>query len=68
MFIKLLLFSPHDIAVSLFFGCKKGNEKTLVAHLLKSYMTMLFPLHMGLQCGWQFCKVTNKLKSKICSG
>lgn len=48
MFIKLLLFSPHDIAVSLFFGFKKGNEKTLVAHLLKSYMIVLFPLHLGL--------------------
>lgn len=52
MFIKLLLFSPHDIAVSLFFGFKKGNEKTLVAHLLKNYMTVLSPLHMGLQCSW----------------
>lgn len=48
MFIKLLLFSPHDIAVSLFFGFKKGNEKTLVTHLLKSYMIVLFPLHTGL--------------------
>lgn len=48
MFIKLLLFSPHDMAVSLFFGFKKGNEKTLVAHLLKNYMTVLSPIHMGL--------------------
>lgn len=62
MFIKLLLFSPHDIAVSLFFGFKKGNEKTLVTHLFKSYMIVLLPLHTGLKCSWQFCEVTNKLK------
>ena len=48
MFIKLLLFSPHDIAVSLFFGFKKGNEKSLVAHLFKSSTIVLFPLHPGL--------------------
>lgn len=41
MFIKLLLFSQHDIAVPLFFGLKKGNEKTLVAHLLESRTIVL---------------------------
>lgn len=62
MFIKLLLFSPHDIAVSLFFGFRKGNGKTLVTHLLKSYVTVLSPLHTGLQCSWQSYEVTDKLK------
>lgn len=41
MFIKLLLFSQHDIAEPLFLGLKKGNEKTLVAHLLKSWTIVL---------------------------